>query len=96
MYYKLYVVCTVMYIHVHDFVKLYMHVHDFIYLYVHGTYTFMYVDRCMDIVKTRLYSFTTTLHFPSSQFSLATPASLSFAQEPLLLSSLLPVISLFN
>jgi hypothetical protein len=61
----------------------------------------MYVNRCMDIlVQTSLYtvSFTTTLHFPSSQFSgfsLATPASLSFAQEPLLLSSLLqvPVIS---
>jgi hypothetical protein len=93
-----------MYIHVHwhDFrvVRLYMHVHDVIYLYVHDTYTSMYVNRCMDIVQTRLYSFTTTLHFQSSQFSLrlasATPASLSFAQEPLLLSSLLPVISLFN
>ncbi len=59
----------------------------------------MYVIRCMDIVQTRLCSVTTTLHFPSSlsQFSLATPwqASLSFAQEPLLLSSLLPVINLF-
>ncbi len=86
-----------MYIHVHDFIKLYMHVHDFIYLYVHGTCTFMYVNRCMDIVQTRLYSFTlaTTLHLPSS---LATPVSLSFAQEALfqVLSSLLPVISLFN
>ncbi len=89
-----------MYIHVHDFVQLYMHVHDFIDLYVHGTYMFMYVNKCMDIVQTPLYSVTTTLHFPSSlsQFSLATPGqvSVSFAQEPLLLSSLLPVISLFN
>ncbi len=36
------------------------------------------------------------LHFPSGPISLATPASLSSAQEPLLLSSLLPVTSLFN
>ncbi len=85
-----------MYIHVHDFVRVYMHIHNVIYLYVHGKYTSMYVNICMDIVQTRLYSFTTTLHFPSSQFSLATQASLSFAQEPLLLSSFLPVISLFN
>ncbi len=60
-----YIVCS-MYIHVHDFIRLYMHVHDFIYLYVHGTYMFMYVNRCMDIIQTRLYSFKTTLHFPSS------------------------------
>ncbi len=56
-----------MYIHVHDFVRfnrLYMHVHDFIHVYVHGTYTFMYVNRCMDMVQARLYSFTTILHFP--------------------------------
>ncbi len=50
----------------------------------------------MYIVHTRLYSFTTTLHFPSGQISLATLASLSSVQAPLLHSSLLPVISLFN
>jgi hypothetical protein len=59
----LYIVCS-MYIHVHDFVRLYMHVHDVKYLYVPGTYMSMYVNRCMDIVQTRLYSLTTTLHFP--------------------------------
>ena len=75
---------------------MYIHVHDLIYLYVHGTYTFMHVNICMDTVQTCLYIFTTTLHFPSCPISLATPASLSSAQEPLLLSSLLPVISLFN
>ena len=75
---------------------MYIHVHDVIYLYVSGTYTFMNVNICMDTVQTRLYSFTTTLHFPSCLISLATPASLSSAQEPLLLSSLLPVISIFN
>jgi hypothetical protein len=48
----------------------------------------------MDIVQTRLYSFTTTLHFPSGQISLAMQASLSSVQAPLLQSSLLPVISL--
>ena len=77
---------------------MYIHFHDLIYLYVHGTYTFMNVNICMGTVQTRLYSFTNTLHFPSGPISLATPASLSSAQEPLLLSSLrvLPVISLFN
>ena len=65
-------------------------------LYVDGTYTFMNVNICMDIVQTRLYSFTTTLHFPSGPISFATPASLqvSSAQAPLLQSSLLLVISL--
>jgi hypothetical protein len=45
-----------------------------------------------------LCSFTTTLHFPSGQISLATQASLSSAQEPepLLLSRLLHGTSLFN
>jgi hypothetical protein len=65
-----------------------------IYLYVHGTYMCINVNICMDIVKTHLYSFTNTLHFPSGQISLATLASLSSAQAPLLQSSLLPVISL--
>ncbi len=54
----------------------------------------------MYMVHTRLYSFTTTLHFPSGQISLATQASLSLssAQALLLQSSLslLPVISLLN
>ena len=45
--------------------SMYIHVHDVIYLYVHGTYTFMNVNICMDTIQTRLYSFTTTLHFPS-------------------------------
>ncbi len=55
----------------------------------------------------RNLKFTTTLHHDfraikplaaalAVQPGLATPASLSFAQEPLPLSSLLPVISLFN
>ena len=66
---------------------MYRHVHDLIYLYVHGTYMFMHVKICMDTVQTRLYSFSTTLHFPSDPISLATPASLSSVQEPLLLSS---------
>ncbi len=65
-------------------------------MYVHSTYTFMNVNICMYIVQTRLYSFTTTLHFPSGSISLATPASLSYAQAPHLQSSLLPVISLLN
>ena len=70
--------------------------HVIIYLYVHGTHTFMNVNLCMDIIQTRLYKFTTTLHFPSCPIRLVTPASLSSTQEQLLLSSLLPVISLFN
>ena len=52
------------------------------YLYVHCTYTFMNVNICMDMVQTRMYRFTTTLHFPSRPISLATPASLSSAQAP--------------
>ncbi len=75
---------------------MYIHVHDLIYLYVHGTYMFMHVKICMDRVQTRLYSFLSTLHFPSGPIILATPASLSSAQEPLRLGSLLPGISLFN
>ncbi len=58
-------------------------------------------------VHTRIYSiptlyvlactlFATTLHVPSGPISLATPASLSSALQPLLLSSLFPVTSLFN
>jgi hypothetical protein len=54
------------------------------------------VDICLDTVQTRLCRFTTTLYFPSSPISLATPASLCSAQEPLLLSSLLLGTSLFN
>ncbi len=76
-----------MYIHVHELTYLYVHgtytytvVHELIYLYVRGTHTFMNVNIYMDIVQTRLYSFTTTLHFPSGLISLATPASLSYAQ----------------
>jgi hypothetical protein len=44
------------------------------------------------------YSFTTTLHFQLGpiMISLAMQASLSSTQEPLLLSSLLPIICLFN
>ncbi len=76
--------------------SMYIHVHDLIFLYVHSTYFCMDVNICIDTVQTRLYSSTTTLHFSSGPISLATPASLSSAQEPLLLSSLLPVTSLFN
>ena len=59
---------------------------------------FMNVNICMDTLQTRLYKITTTLHFPSCRpaLRLATPASLSSMQEALLLSSLLPVICLFN
>jgi hypothetical protein len=60
----------------------------------------MYIDIdiswCMDTVHTRLCMFTTTLHFPSFPISLATPASLCSAQEPLLLSYRLLGTSLFN
>ncbi len=93
--------CTLTYLNV-LVCRLYIHVHAIIHLYVHGTHTgtFMNVNLCMDIIQTRLYKFTTTLHFPSlaCQIRLATVtlASLSSTQEPLLLSSLLPVISLFN
>ena len=66
---------------------MYIRVHDLIYLYVHGTYSFMNVKICMDTVQARLYSFSTTLHFPSGPISLATLASLSSVQEQLLLSS---------
>ena len=38
--------------------------------------------------------FTTTLHFPSGQISLATPASLSSAHGPLLEGNILPASSL--
>ncbi len=74
----------------------YIHVHELIYLYVDGTYTFMNVNICMDIVQTRQYSFTTTLHFPSGLIGFALPASLqvSSVQAQLLQSSLLLVISL--
>ncbi len=77
-------------------IMIYIRVHNLKYVYVHGTYTFMNVNICIDTVQTRLYSFTTTLHFPSGPISLATPASLSSIQGSLLLSSLLPFISLFN
>ncbi len=63
-------------------------------LYVPGTYMHIDVYVCMYIVQTRLltlFSFTSTLHFPSGPISLATPASLSSAQAPLLQP---PVISL--
>ncbi len=75
---------------------MYIHVHDLIYLYLHSTDMFINVNICMDTVQTRLYSISTTLHFPSGPIILATPTSLSSAQEPLCLSSLLPGISLFN
>ncbi len=50
----------------------------------------------MYTMQAHLYSFTTPLHFSSGPISLATPASLSSAQAPLLQSSLLPVICLLN
>ncbi len=75
---------------------MYIHVHEFISLYVHCTYTYIDVYLCLDTVQTRLCIFTNTLHFPSGPISLATPASLSSALEPLLRSSSLPGTSLFN
>ena len=75
---------------------MYIHVHAFISLSVHCTYTCIDVNICLNTVQTRVCNFITTLHFPSGPISLATPASLSSAQEPLLLSSRLPCTSLFN
>ncbi len=75
---------------------MYIHVHDFTCVYIHGTYTFMNIYICMYQDMTHLYSFKTTLHFPSGQISLATPASLSSLQALLLQSSLLPIISLLT
>ena len=81
-----------MYIHVHEitmFVRTwFIHVHALIALYVQGTYMFINVNVCMYMVQTRLYSITTTLHFPSGLISLVTPVSLSSAQALLLQSSL--------
>jgi hypothetical protein len=91
----MYVYVHVMYMNI-NICTLYIRVHDVIYLYVHGIYMLMYVNICMDTVHTRQYSITTTIHFPSGPISLATPAIFSSAQEPLLLSSLLPFISLFR
>ncbi len=65
-------------------------------MYVICTYTFTNKYICMYMAQTCLYSFTTTLHFPSGLISLEKPASLSSAQAPLLQSSLLSVISLLN
>ncbi len=76
--------------------NVYIHVHAFLNLCVCCTYIYMDVDTCLDTVQTLLCSFTTTLHFPSGQISLAMQASLSSAQKQLLLSSLLPGTSLFN
>ncbi len=88
-------VCN-MYIHVHEITMFVctwcIHVYALIALYVtvQGTYTFIYVNVCtyMILWQTRLYSFTTTIHFPSGPISLVTPASLSSAQALLLQSSL--------
>jgi hypothetical protein len=89
-------VCTCLYMNMNMYrnvCSMYIHVHNLIYLHVHGTYMFMNVNIvCMDTVQTRLNSIATTLHLPSGPISLATLASLSSAQESLLLSSLLPVI----
>ena len=83
-----------MYIHVHKFMMLYVHVTD-MYIDV-DICMYIDVDICMDTVRTRLCMFTTALHFPSFPISLATPASLCSAQEPLLLSCRLLGTSLFN
>ena len=85
MYVHVHTTCLYMYMYIYNCI-MYIHVYDLICLYVHGTYTFMNVNICMGTVQTRLYSFTNTLHFPSGPIRLATPASLSSAQEPLLLS----------
>ena len=92
----MYVHVMYMYIHLNMVCNMYRHGHEFLYLYVHCIYTYIDVNTCLDSVLTLLCSFTTTLHFPSGPISLVTPASLSSAQEPLLLSSLLPGTSLFN
>ena len=77
---------------------MYIHVNEIISIYVHGTNMYIDLDICMNTVHTRLCMFTTALHFPSLAFpiSLATPASLCSAQEPLLLSCRLLGTSLFN
>ena len=83
-----------MYIHVLAFMVLYVYVTD-MYIDVDiGMY--IDVDICMDTVHTRLCMFTAALHFPSFPISLATPASLCSAQEPLLLGCRLLGTSLFN
>ncbi len=89
MYIYLYMVCKIM---------VYIHVHAFLCLYVRCTYIYIDVDTCLDTVQALLCSFTTTLHFLSGQISLVPQAraSLSSAQELLLLSSLLHGTSLFN
>ena len=74
-----------------------VHARSSMYIFVCTWYIHVHCI-CMYIVQTRLYSFTTTLHFPSCQISLETPASLISAQAPLLQSSLpsLPAISLLT
>ncbi len=64
------------------------------YVIVCARYMHMDVYVCMYIVQTHLFSFTSTLHFPSGQISLATPASLRSAQAALLQSCIIPVICL--
>ncbi len=54
---------------------------------IHCMYMYIQCMYMMDTVQTRLYRFSTTLHFPSGPISLAMPVSLSSVQEPLLLSS---------
>ncbi len=88
--------CTCTYIYIWDVTCTYVFMHSYICMYVVHTYIYIDVDTCLDTVQTFLCSFTTTLHFPSGQISLAMQASLSSAQEQLLLSSLLPGTSLFN
>ena len=75
-------------VHTHSCINIfvctwYIHVHELIYLYVDGTYTFMNVNICMHIVQTRLYSFTTTLHFPSGPICFATQVSLQVSSAHL-------------
>ena len=69
-------------------------------MYVHGTYMFMNVphmyEHGMNMVQRRMYIVKATLHLSSGPIGLATPASLSSAQAPLLQSSLLPFISLLT
>jgi hypothetical protein len=90
--------CTCTYIYIWYVTCTYMFMHSYICMYiVQSTYICMDVKTCLDIVQTRLCSFTTTLHFPLGLISLATQASLNSAQELLLLlSSLLPGTNLFN
>ncbi len=79
--------CTCMYICMNIYKCIY-NVHTHSWMNIFGTNTLMLMNEktiivCMDIVQTRLYSFTTTLHFPSGpiRVSLATLVTRSLSSD---------------